>query len=244
MIELGEKSTLTVGGRVGAGTGGTATRSGMPSEVFARVSRFVASDSRKSGMMAVAPLRGGETNPTPMLLAPRRTNVRETRPSFHWRVVDGATRYQVTVAGDQGDVWTRETPETSLDYPADAPELAAGVDYGCTVRALSDTGPLFSDSETFTVLPSEEATEVAADLEGIEKATVNASTSAGMYVTASYLVGRGLYGEAASRFEALCKVTPDAPGPHEALGNVYRAVGLTEQAASEYQRALELSRSQ
>ena len=65
-----------------------------------------------------------------------------------------------------------------------------------------------------------------------------------MYVTASYLVGRGLYGEAATRFEALCKVTPDAPGPHEALGKVYRAIGLSEQAASEFQRALELSRTQ
>lgn len=244
VIELGEKSTMTIGGRVGAATGSAAAKSGLPSEVFARVSRFVASDSHKSGMLAVAPLRGGEDAPQPMLLSPRRTSVRETRPSFTWRSVDGATRYQVSVTGDQGELWSRETGATMLDYPADAPELAAGGDYSCSVRALSETAPLLTDTETFTVLPAEETKQVGNDLQGIEKATGTASSSAAMYIAASYLVGRGLYDEAVAQFEALVKVTPDAPGPHEALGNVYRTIGLTEQAAGEYKRALELSQSQ
>ena len=243
VIELGEKSTLAVGGRVpasGAGPG----RNGVKGEVFARVSRFVSSDSRKTGMMAIAPLRGAESGPQPMLLDPRRTSVRETRPAFRWRTVAGATRYQLTVSGDQGDLWSRETPSTSLDYPADAPALTAGGDYRCAVRAMSDTGPLVADDETFSVLPDEDAKQVTADLAGIEQATRATATPAAMYLTGSYLVGRGLYAEAAARFTELCRITPDAPGPHEALGKVYRMIGLTDEAAGEFQRALELSQAQ
>jgi hypothetical protein len=243
VIELGEKSTMTVGGRMGSSAGTTA-KSELPSEVFARVKRFVSSDSRKSGMMAVAPLRGGGDTPQPMLLTPRRTSVRETRPAFAWRAVEGATRYQVTVSGDQGDVWSREATGTSLDYPADAAALSAGGDYTCAIRALSDAGPIASDTETFSVLADAEAKQVDGELADLAKATGTASTSASLYLAGSYLAGRGLYGEAARRFEDLCKVTPDAPGPHEALGNVYRTIGLTEQAAGEFQRALELSRAQ
>ena len=161
-----------------------------------------------------------------MLLDPRRTSVRETRPAFRWRTVAGATRYQLTVSGDQGDLWSRETPSTSLDYPADAPALTAGGDYRCAVRAMSETGPL------------------VADLAGIEQATRATATPAAMYLTGSYLVGRGLYAEAAARFTELCRITPDAPGPHEALGKVYRMIGLTDEAAGEFQRALELSQAQ
>jgi len=41
-------------------------------------------------------------------------------------------------------------------------------------------------------------------------------------------------------FAALGGLFPESPAPHEALGNVYRAVGLMDLAAAEYQRALTL----
>ena len=245
VIELGEKSTITVGGRVG--TGGAlagAAKTTLPSEVFTRVLRFVASDSRSSGLMALAPNRGASNESAAMLLTPRRTQVLSGRPPFGWRAVDGATRYRLTVSGDQGEVWSRETTELTLDYPADVPELAGGGEYLCEIRALSDTETLLGDDASFSVLPGEEAKQVATELEGISKATARTTTAAGMYLTASYLVGRGLYGEAIQNFQELAQLTPDAPGPHEALGNVYRTVGLADLAAAEFQRALELSKSQ
>lgn len=245
VLELGEKSTVTVGGRVGGTNAPSGTiKSGMPTEVFARVSRFVANDSRSSGLMALAPNRGSAKEPAAMLLNPRRTQVLSGRPSFSWRAVEGATRYRLSVSGDQGEVWNRETDAVTLDYPADVPELTGGGEFLCEVRAMSDAGTLLEDDASFSVLSADEATHVTSDLDGIGKATAKTSTSAGLYLTASYLVGRGLYSQAIARFQELAKLTPDAAGPHEALGNVYRTVGLPELAAAEFQRALELSKTQ
>jgi len=240
VVELAEKSTMTVGGRVDAG--GTAAKSGVPSEVFARVSRFVANDKQQSGMLALAPMRSAEDRSESMLLSPRHTGVRSSKPAVRWRAVQGATRYKVTVSGDAGELWTRESDATSLDWPADAAALAEGGEYLCTVQALSDAGPLRSDEASFTIVKADDAKQVDADLDGIAKATSSATTSASLYMAGSYLVGRGLLDEAVAKFQELVKLTPDAPGPHEALGNAYRAMGLPDLAASELQRALELSR--
>jgi len=47
--------------------------------------------------------------------------------------------------------------------------------------------------------------------------------------------------EAAEEFEALCKLTPDAPGAHQALGNVYQTMGVNDRAAEEMKRAQALT---
>jgi len=240
VVELAEKSTMTVGGRVDAA--GATPKRGVPSEVFARVSRFVTNDKQQSGMLALAPMRSAEDKSESMLLSPRHTGMRSPRPSVRWRPVQGATRYKVTLSGDAGELWNRETDATSLDWPADAAALAEGGEYLCEVQALSDAGPLRGDEASFTVVKADDAKQVDADLEGIAKATSGATTSASLYMAGSYLVGRGLLDEAVTRFQELCKLTPDAPGPHEALGNAYRAMGLPDLAAAELQRALELSR--
>jgi Flp pilus assembly protein TadD len=45
------------------------------------------------------------------------------------------------------------------------------------------------------------------------------------------------------QFTELSRLSPDSPAPHEALGNVYRTVGLMDLAAAEFQKALELTRT-
>ena len=56
-------------------------------------------------------------------------------------------------------------------------------------------------------------------------------------------MGQGLYVEAIPHFEALCRLDPESPGAHEALGNAYRTVGLSDLAAAESKKAVELSRA-
>jgi hypothetical protein len=238
VIELDGKSTVTVGGRYAA----TASAKGsVSSEVFAKVTRFVASDSHAPGLMALAPMRGASDEPPPMALSPRNTQVMNGRPGFRWRSIDGAQRYHVIVSGDQGDVWSRDVTATSLDYPAAEPALVDGAEFQWSVQAWSESMALGQDESTFSVMPDSESTRVSADLDGIAKATGEASATAAAYLAGSYLVGRGLYGDATERFEALVKIAPDAPGPHEALGTVYRTIGLTDLAAAEFKRALELA---
>ena len=80
------------------------------------------------------------------------------------------------------------------------------------------------------------------DVDRIRESAGGDASAASAFLSGSYLLGKGLYRDAAEQFEALCRLSPDAPAPHEALGNAYRAMGLMDQAAAEYQKALELSR--
>jgi hypothetical protein len=239
VIELGEKSTITVGGKMGNNKAAAASVSG---DVFKGVTKFVASGSSGSGRIGLAPMRGGQTADAGALIRePRRTKVTGSRPSFAWGRLEGATRYRVSLTGDDGAIWKRETPDTSISFPADASELAPG-EYLWELEAFGASGSLRREETWFHVLDPSEADQVASHLKEIDKAAAG-SAEAAHYVAGSYLFDRGLVQDAAHQFEALCRLTPEAPGAHEALGNAYRAVGLTDQAAAEYQKALTLSRT-
>jgi hypothetical protein len=238
VIELGEKSTLTIGGKAVSKTPAGAE---LPGGVYSQVSKFVTSGSRATGLVAMSTMRGGEES-SPIIEEPRKTDVMTDRPAFRWRAVQGATRYRVTLSGDAGDLWTREVPATSLEYPADAAALARDGDYLWKIEALGDQGPIRDESSVFHVIGSDAATAVQGDLKRIAD-SAGASTPAGHFLAGSYLSGLGLYGEALRQFTELSRLSPDSPAPHEALGNVYRTVGLMDLAAAEFQRALELTRT-
>ena len=240
VIELAEKSAITVTGKV------TAKKPSGPSaeaaaDVFKSVSKSLVGGSREAGLVALAPMRGTEEE-RPLIIAPRRTELIDAHPAFAWRTLDGAARYRLIVSGDDGEVWRAEVQGTTLDYPTTAPALAPGVEYRWELSALSERGTLLRDETVFRILPLDDATQVRAHLDHIEDAAGGGKTEAGRFLAGSYLAGRGLYRDAQENFQALCALTPDAPGPHEALGNVYRAVGLTDLAAAEYQKAQVLAR--
>jgi hypothetical protein len=240
VIELAERSAVTIGGRVTP-----AAKIGPGSDpsagVYNQVSRFVTGGSRQNGLVAMSAMRGGAE--TALIVAPRQSDVLGDRPSFHWRAAEGATRYRVSVSGDAGATWTREVTTTQLDYPADAPALARDADYLWKVEAFGDKGPVREESSAFRVLSDGVVATVRADLTKIAESTGGPETPAAHYLAGSYLSGRGLYDDATSHFVRLGELSPESPAPHEALGNVYRAIGLTDLAAAEYQRALELTRS-
>jgi hypothetical protein len=240
VIELAEKSALTVGGREAArpkGSGGTA----LTGDVYANVSKFVTGGSRETGLVALSSLRGGADD-TPLLLEPRRTELLDGRPTFRWRAQSGASRYRIAVTGDAGELWSREVESDTLEYPTDAPALAPGGDFLWEVRAFSAQGEVRREESYVHVLAADEAASVRAALARIGHSAGGTGSPAARFLSGSYLSGRGLLRDAAEQFEALGLLAPDSPAPHEALGNVYRAIGLTDLAAAEYQRALTLSR--
>ena len=81
------------------------------------------------------------------------------------------------------------------------------------------------------------------DLARIATSAGGDASAAAQFLSGSYLYGRGLYRDAATHFEKLSQISPESPAPHEALGNVYQAVGLTDQAAAAYKKALDLART-
>ena len=242
VIELAEKSSVTVGGRVGSSAKvgpGAETQAG----VYAQVSKVVTGGSRQTGLVALSPMRAGEDRP-PTILEPRRADVLDDRPAFAWRSVEGASRYKVSVSGADGELWSREATGVSLAYPADAAALPRDADYLWTLEALSDRGRVAREETAFHVVSPGIRDAVSADLESISRSAGGPDHPAAQYLEGQYAVGRGLYHDAAERFTKLSQLVPDSPAPHEALGTVYRAIGLMDLAAAEFQRALELSKPQ
>ena len=234
VLEIGSGSSVTIGGRVEK-----PNAPGVPGDVFAQVSRFVTGGSRETGLVALSSMRGERDE---VLLSPRKTTVMEAQPSFAWRALRGATRYIVTVSTPDSALWTRETPDTTLAYPADVAPLPQGVDLVWEVEIRSDASRLHGESSFFQVMPTEAAGVVRQHVGRIEQ-SVGADTPACHFLTGSYLSGAGLHQEAIRRFEALRALEPESPGAREALARAYAAVGLVDLAAREYEAALSLSRS-
>ncbi len=239
VIELSEKSSITVGarleGRRSAGTG-----SGLPGDVFTQVSKYVTGGSRQTGLVALAAMR--ETSAaSPLLVSPRNSDVPESRPAFRWRAVEGAVRYRVVVSGDAGELWSREVSQPATEYPADQPALAADADYLWSVEAFGDHGSLRREEGTFHVLGSGQAAAILGNLQRILGSAGGPQSPAARFLAGLYLSSRGLYRDAAEQFESLTQLIPESPAPHEALGGVYRAIGLMDRATAEFQRAFALT---
>ena len=241
VIDLAEKSTLKIGGRV-AGKSGGAT--GLPGEVYASVAKFVAGGSRETGLVALSELRSGPAEQdAPFLIGPRKTALIADRPVFAWRAVPGATRYRITVSSaDQGELWSQEVAGLSLPFPKESAALVAGGEYLWEVEALSDLKSLRRESSVFQVLAAAQAAAVRANLDRIRDSAGGFENAAARYLAGSYLSGLGLFQDATEHFGELCKLSPTSPAPHEALGTVYTKVGLMDLAAAEFQQALALTR--
>ena len=240
VIELSEKSTVTVGGKVAAKSHPGSPD--IPGGVYAQVSKVVTGGSRQSGLVGLSQMRGADER-APLIQSPRNTDLLEDRPTLQWRKIEGATRYHVTVSGDNGTIWTRDATGASLAYPADVVALPRDADYLWALEVFSDKGPLAREESVFHVMSAASAGTVREDVGRIRESAGGDASAASAFLSGSYLMGKGLYRDAAEQFEVLCKLSPDASAPHEALGNAYRAMGLMDQAAAEYQIALELSRT-
>ena len=212
VIELSERSSVTIGGRV-ADRPRVGHGSQLPGEVFSTVTRFVTGGSAQTGLVAMPSMRGGGEEAT-LLLAPRRTELLDVRPSFSWRAVDGATRYRIAVSGGGGELWSRELPGTTIDYPSEVSALAAGADYLWEVRAFDERGEQRHEESFFHVLPEADAVAVRGSLERIRDSAGGAESPACHFLSGSYLFGRGLYRDAAGHFEALSRVSPESSAPH------------------------------
>ena len=238
VIELGEKSTIVISGRTAPRR---AAGSAMPAEVFHAVSKSLVAGSRETGLVALAPMRGGSETESPLLESPRRTAVLGDRPAFAWRAVEGASRYRVAVSDDRGELWRREVTDTTLGYPADAAELVRGAEVMWEVEAMGDQGPIRKEETSFSVATADEADLVRTQVGHIREATEGSPKDVAAYLAGMYLAGHGVYGEAVEQLRELCALTPDSAPAHEALGAAYRAMGLEDRAAAELEKAAALT---
>ena len=240
VIELSSGSAITIGGRM-TGKPKVGPGSSLPDEVFTQVSRYVTGGSRQKGLVALSAMRSG-TDEGGILISPRDSDVMSNRPRFRWRAVTGATRYKLSLSGDDGDLWETESSDTHAVLPGNVDPLMGDADYVWRIVAFGDKGKVREEETFFHVLDDERRDVVATHIEHIGQSTGGDETAATHFLAGSYLFSRGMYGDAAEHFEALSLISPESPAPHEALGNVYKAVGLMDLAAAEFERALTLTR--
>lgn len=114
---------------------------------------------RKTG--DIAPLRSGINPLIPYIISPRRTSLLNPLPKLCWNAVPGASRYAVSLIGDEDVIWETKVGESEIVY-AGEPSLESGVVYLLSIEA--DTGSSSQEEASpdlgFSLLEENEATVV------------------------------------------------------------------------------------
>jgi hypothetical protein len=146
-----------------------------------------------------------------------------------------AGRYTFQMLGPAGPFYTRsDVVGNRLEYPAEAPALAAGVRY--TVRVVAGSQP--AQEAWFEALVPARAESLRADLGAMDQ-----SLEAGTTDTTRVLLGAGLLASNGLMHDARWRVldalatTPDEPALYQLLGTIYDRTGLRQQASTAFQEA-------
>jgi hypothetical protein len=175
----------------------------------------------------------------PRVLAPRMTQIRESRPVLRWSSIPNANKYTVAVRGDS-KTWTTDVSDvTEIRYPPTAPPLIVGSSYRLSVTAAGRT----SDEEIgprlgFTLMRPEAIEPINRRERQIRELGLDSLPTS--YLLAQYLRNQELHAEAIARLEELGESVAE-PAVTRLLGDELMAVGLLERAKTQFLRSLNLS---
>lgn len=171
----------------------------------------------------------------PLLLSPRNTWVTDSRPAFRWQAVEEARGYLLSVSMPGGQKWERQTSETFLPYPDDAPSLTPG---SANIVTLVAFAPVSAGDKTLLRVLDEphlaQLTEAQAAIH-----TLAVDEAARTYLLAQLYQKQELWAEAIVQLEHLAAEL-DRPSAYisQELGNLNLKIGLYTQAKRYYQSAL------
>jgi hypothetical protein len=155
------------------------------------------------------------------LLAPAGT-VLDARPGFRWEEVPGVTRWTVTLKTAEGDpVWSAESGEPSLAFPASRAALAPGIRY---IFEVHGTGPLGAEDaqRAFDVAGDGERRAFEESAREVER---RVPQRVRRLVLAQVALHRGLYAVAQTEAERYVREAPGDAFGAETLAAVRRAIG-------------------
>lgn len=194
----------------------------------------------------LGPTRGPDTDQGlfPVVISPRRTMLRDLRPTIRWTPIAGAkenTTYNVTLYGDGMKViWSKDAiSATRLAYPDKEPPLTPGQTY----KVVVSTDGLSSQQDRspglgFTTLTADQARALA-DEENKRKQLKLPERQTRLLVANLY-AARRLYAEAIEQSEDLY-ATMKEPAVARMLGDLYAAIGLNREAEKRYLAALDMT---
>ncbi len=152
-------------------------------------------------------------SPDPVPLSPFSEAVRDGRPTFRWRPVEGADSYRVFVrTGEGAPLWNEDAGKrTEFPWPAGRPPLQPGGRYSWQFAALVAGRYKASAWDSFTVLGESQQRDIAK----LERDMRN-SPLALAAVDESY----GLYDDAAEQIRNLQARFPEDPRPTRMLDSL------------------------
>jgi hypothetical protein len=185
-----------------------------------------------------------DTGLFPVVISPRKTMLRNLRPTIRWTPIVGAKEkitYNVTLYGDSLKViWTKDVvSETRLTYPDKESSLAPGQIYKVAVTGGGQSSQQDHSPELgFTTLTAEQAQMLADEERKIKQMQLPETQT--RFLIANLYEARELYAEAIEQLENL-NATMKGPAVAQMLGDVYAMTGLNREAEKRYVEALSLT---
>jgi len=183
-----------------------------------------------------------DTGLFPVVISPRKTRLRNLRPTIRWTPITGAKEkatYNVTLYGDRKVIWTKDVvSETRLTYPDKEPALAAGQTYKVVVTIDGQSSQQdHSPGLGFTTLTPDQA-RILAHRERMRK-QMQLPEMQTRFLIANLFAARELYSEAIEELQDLYPTMKELAV--RMLGDLYATIGLNREAEKWYLEALSLT---
>jgi|GEM_PF-1342673 len=229
---------------VGPGSGmGIKTRSEAkpptptaPTDGFEVVQKFIRLRDSEGGSV-ITGLRGGGA--ALRAISPVQTRVRPDAIRFAWKTAHPGDELQLTLYDENGIAWSKSvTGTTSVDYPASAPALRAGVGYSWTVETTDPLviPPRRSKAAYFEVLPGKEADTLREALATIDSNRPNGRSTYHV-MRASVFFDHGLLSDAIDETNRALAGDPNNADLHVILARLYAKSGRSEDALREFKNS-------
>jgi hypothetical protein len=242
LIALGPGSSMTVSEGLTSSQNKPKTISGIGSGNLVDLSGLTMRSTGEGEFVALAGLRGVSPDFPIEQLSPRNTALRSLTPAFSWRSSVQVQTFKIRLYNSEGPLWTKETNQTTIEYPKDEKPLNYGEKYFWKVEGLGLVDSYRSATIGFTLLSKENVARIKNEERSLKSSFSDDSTATSYHFLAGTLYHRrGLLEESISEFETVAQRYPDAPAAHEVLGRLYNDVGLKDKAIAALQKALKLS---
>lgn len=179
------------------------------------------------------------------LLQPIKTRVLASGPVFSWSTLDDFEVYRISVRAASGEIWSAETTETEIAWPADGPVLTPGETYFWKVEAEAILDVVESELASFRVMDSDTEASLRAGLSELESLSDTDREGASYQFLLGNLYARhGAYAQAIDAFEAIAAAHPNAANVHNVLASLYAETGNAAKAIQARERAQALNNKQ
>lgn len=157
---------------------------------------------------------------------------------FRWRGIRGVPLYRITVYSSNEVMWQSTTSDAAIRWSVKDCDFAPGQTYYWVVEALVGNTVLRSQAGEFTLLDKEEGAGLAKVLSEAGASVSDPSLS--LALKARLCLDSQAYSRAMELLDQSIEATPSAEA-YTIRAEVNDALGLTEEAVSDYRRAMSLT---